>query len=61
MVREPKGWKWSKKSKPVRVEIGDVVVVNGDLIFEHPVELKIHDSAKVGDIIGDEVEMVGGP
>jgi hypothetical protein len=59
VVREPKGWNWSKKRKPIRVEIGKDVQVNGDLIFEQPVVLKIHDSARVGDIIGDEVEMVG--
>ena len=59
VVRKPRGWNWSSKSKPIRVEIGKDVLVHGDLIFEHPVELKIHDSATVGDIIGDEVEMVG--
>jgi len=31
----------------------------GVLIFEHAVELKLHDTARVGEIIGDDVEMVG--
>jgi len=58
-VRKSKGW-WSfdKKRKPVRVEIGENVVVHGDLIFEVAVELMLHDSARVGEIIGDDVEMV---
>jgi len=59
MVREPRGWRTNKRRKPVRVEIGQDVVVHGNLIFEHAVELKLHDSARVGEIIGDEVKMVG--
>ena len=49
----------STRRKPVQVEIGQDVVVHGDLIFEHAVELKIHDTASVGKIIGNEVKMVG--
>lgn len=60
VVRKPGGWNFSKRNKPVRVEIGQDVVVHGDLIFEHPVELRMHDSARVGEIIGDEVKMVSG-
>jgi DUF4097 and DUF4098 domain-containing protein YvlB len=59
IVRRPGGWNFSKRNKPVYVEIGKNVVVHGNLIFEQPVELKLHDSAKVGEIIGDEVTMVG--
>jgi len=59
VVRKPGGWSINKRHKPVRVEIGRNVVVHGDLIFEHAVELKLHDTARVGEIIGDEVEMVG--
>ena len=57
-VRKPQGWGMNKRSKPVRVEIGRNVVVHGDLIFEHAVELQLHDSARVGEIIGDKVTMV---
>ncbi len=59
VVKKPGGWNHSKRSKPVRVEIGENVIVRGDLIFEHAVELKLHETARVGEIIGDEVEMVG--
>jgi DUF4097 and DUF4098 domain-containing protein YvlB len=59
VVRRPGGWNFSKRDKPVYVEIGKDVVVHGKLIFEQPVELKLHDSARVGEIIGDEVKMVG--
>jgi len=58
VVRKPGGWNWGKR-KPVYVEIGKDVVIHGNLIFEQPVELKLDDSAKVGEIIGDEVTMVG--
>ena len=60
MVRKPGGWNTNKHRKPVRVEIGKDVQVHGDLIFEHAVELTIHDTAKVGEIIGDEVTIVDG-
>ena len=58
VVRKPGGWNFGKR-KPVYVEIGKDVVVRGNLIFEQPVELKLHDSAKVGEIIGDDVTVVG--
>jgi predicted acyltransferase (DUF342 family) len=59
VVKEPWGWSHNNRRKPVRVEIGENVLVNGNLIFEHPVELKLHDTARVGEIIGEEVEIVG--
>jgi len=59
VVRKPGGWNWSQKHRPVYVEIGKDVIVRGNLIFEQPVELKLHESARVGEIIGDEVTMVG--
>jgi predicted acyltransferase (DUF342 family) len=59
LVRKSKGWNSSNRRKPVRVEIGEDVVVYGDLIFEHAVELKLHDTARTGEIIGDNVKMVG--
>ena len=59
VVREPRGWSINKRRNPVRVEIGKDVLVHGDLIFEHPVEIKLHDTARVGEIIGEEVTMVG--
>ncbi len=59
VVRAPQGWSSGRRHKPVHVEIGQDVVVHGDLIFEQPVELELHDSARIGEIIGDEVKMVG--
>lgn len=59
IVQKPHGWSSNKRRKPVKVEIGENVQVHGDLIFEHAVELKLHDSAMVGEIIGDEVTVVG--
>lgn len=59
VVRKSKGWSFNKRRKPVRVEIGQDVVIHGDLIFEHAVELNLHDTARVGEVIGDEVEMLG--
>jgi DUF4097 and DUF4098 domain-containing protein YvlB len=50
VVRESRGWSMNKRHKPVHVEIGQDVVVHGDLIFEHAVELKLHDTARVGEI-----------
>jgi DUF4097 and DUF4098 domain-containing protein YvlB len=60
LVRKPHGWNTNKRRQPVKVEIGENVRVHGDLIFEHAVELKLHDSARVGEIIGDKVTMVDG-
>ena len=57
-VRKPNNWGFNKRNKPVKVEIGENVQVHGDLIFEHAVELKLHKSATVGEIIGDEVTMI---
>lgn len=59
LVRKPGGWNHNNRNRPVRVEIGKDVLIHGDLIFEHPVELKLHETAKVGEIIGDDVEMAG--
>ena len=60
VVQKPQGWRTNKRHRPIRVEIGENVVVHGNLIFEHAVELKLHDTARIGEIIGDEVEMVAG-
>ena len=59
VVQKSNGWSSNKRRKPVKVEIGENVQVHGDLIFEHAVELKLHDSATVGEIIGDEVTIIG--
>ncbi len=58
VVRKPQGW--SSKRKPVKVEIGENVQVYGDLIFEHPVELRLHESARVGEVIGEDITILEG-
>lgn len=58
VVRKSKGWSFNKRRKPVKVEIGENVVVHGDLVFENAVELSLHETARVGEILGDDVEMV---
>lgn len=58
VVRKPGGWNFSKRNKPVKVQIGENVQVHGDLIFQHAVELELHSSATVGEIIGDDVTIV---
>ena len=58
VVRKPNGWSHNNRRKPVKVEIGENVLVQGDLVFEHPVELHLHDSARVGEIIGEEVTII---
>ncbi|HKJ16553.1 MAG TPA: hypothetical protein VJ984_04325 [Xanthomonadales bacterium] len=58
-VRKPNNWGWNnKRSKPVKVEIGQDVQVHGNLVFEHAVELRVHESATYGDIVGDEVTLI---
>ena len=59
VVRKPKGWS-SERRKPVKVEVGEGVRVHGDLIFEQPVELRLHDSANVGEVIGEDVTIIEG-
>ena len=57
VVRKPRGW-FNNRRHPVTVEIGENVQVHGNLVFEQPVELRLHASARVGEVIGDEVTLV---
>ncbi len=59
-VRKSKGWSFNKRNKPVSVEIGENVIVHGNLVFEHAVELKLHETARVGEIIGEKVTIIDG-
>lgn len=61
VVKKPGGWGFNHRNRPVKVEIGEDVVVRGNLVFEHAVELTLADSAKVGEIIGNEVEIIKSP
>jgi DUF4097 and DUF4098 domain-containing protein YvlB len=58
LVKKPSGW--SSNRKPVKVELGEDVQVYGDLIFEHPVELKIHKSASFREMIGEDIKVIEG-
>lgn len=52
-VRKPKGMsaRWQQQ-RPPRIIIGRGAVVDGALVFERPVTLYIHDSARTGRISG---------
>ena len=55
-VRKPNrtGWNW-KEEEPVKVHICSTCVVDGELRFERPVELRVDSGGKIGKVIGDEV------
>ena len=48
------GWSWGK-DKPVKVSICSTCVVEGELRFDRPVELRVEQGAKIGKVTGDEV------
>lgn len=54
-VKKSKGWSWSKTDDPVKVHICSTCVVDGDLRFERPVELRVDSGAKIGNVVGDDV------
>ena len=49
------GWNWNR-DEPVKVHICSTCVVEGDLRFERPVELRVDSGAKIGNVIGDSVK-----
>jgi hypothetical protein len=61
VVKKPGGMGWfSQKQKPPRVILGPDSVVNGNLVFEHDVELYMHTSAKIsgkqsGPLVGGKI------
>ncbi len=52
------GWSWFGRDKATSVVIGPGTVVHGDLHFEKRVHLDIAESAQIGAIHGDDVEIV---
>ncbi len=50
-VEKPQGWSLKPKRDP-RIIIGPNAVVEGPLVFERPVTLYVHTSAKVGPVTG---------
>ncbi|WP_395374026.1 hypothetical protein [Marinicella sp. W31] len=57
IVYKPNGF-WNGKKKRTEVYLGKNVKVDGDLIFERPVKLIVHDTAEYSDIEGDDVDIV---
>ncbi|MEM7612173.1 MAG: hypothetical protein AAF270_10860 [Pseudomonadota bacterium] len=61
IVRKPKssGWSWGKKdkNKKPRIVIGRDVVIEGDLVLEQEVELYVHETAKIGAIVAEAIEV----
>ena len=47
-------WGWGKDDPP-KVHICSTCVVDGDLQFDRPVELRVDDGAKIGKVIGENV------
>ena len=54
LVEKPSGWfNWnSSQNRPPRIVIGENAVVGGELRFEREVELHVHQSAKIGKVVG---------
>lgn len=55
LVEKTNSWNWGRKDDPVKVYICATCVVDGDLRFERPVELRVDSGAKIGKVIGDDV------
>jgi DUF4097 and DUF4098 domain-containing protein YvlB len=54
VLEETNSHNWNRNDPP-RVDIGENCVVEGTLRFDREVELKVHPSAKIGQVIGDKV------
>ena len=50
-VEEPRGWSMKPRRDP-RIIIGPNAVVEGPLVFERPVTLYVHTSARIGAVTG---------
>ncbi len=48
------GWDWGK-SDPIKVHVCGTCVVDGELRFDQPVELRVDSGGKIGTVIGDKV------
>ncbi len=55
LVDKNSGISWGKQKTP-RILIGPNAVVMGDLVFERPVELLVHNTAKIGKVTGATVQ-----
>lgn len=58
-VAKPSGFSLRER-EPVRVVIGAESVVDGPLVFERPVELLVHETARIGEVEGAEPQRYSG-
>lgn len=49
------GWSWGKDD-PLEVHICATCVVEGELRFDRPVELRVDQGGKIGKVVGDDVK-----
>jgi cytoskeletal protein CcmA (bactofilin family) len=54
-VKKNNSWGWGK-DQPIKVHICGTCVVEGELRFDRPVELRVDQGAKIGKVIGDTVK-----
>jgi DUF4097 and DUF4098 domain-containing protein YvlB len=56
-IKKNKGsnWGWGK-DEPLKVHICSTCVVEGELRFDRPVELRVDQGAKIGQVIGESVK-----
>jgi len=58
-MERPKNWGEPSSNWPSRkpkVTIGAGAQVHGEMVFEHPVTLRVHSTARIGKVTGAEVE-----
>ena len=55
LVEKNSGMSWGKQKTP-RILIGPNAIVMGELIFKRPVELLVHNTAKIGKVTGATVQ-----
>ena len=48
------GWNFGR-DEPLKVHVCSTCVVDGDLRFDRPVELRVDSGAKIGKVIGESV------
>ena len=54
-VRKNNSWGWGK-DEPIKVHVCSTCVVEGDLRFDRPVELRVDQGAKIGKVVGESVK-----
>jgi DUF4097 and DUF4098 domain-containing protein YvlB len=52
--RNDSGWSWGQKD-PIKVHVCGTCVVDGELRFDQPVELRVDEGGKIGAVVGEQV------